>query len=75
MVISTSDYAYFAKLSYLSKEDIETQFDNDEVTDWEVINVNGGINGFQAVAFGRNKGVRRLGFNPTKARQEIKNVA
>ncbi len=56
MVISTSDYAYFAKLSYLSKEDIETRFDNDEVIDWEVINVNGGMNGFQAVAFGRNKG-------------------
>ena len=52
MVLSVDDYAYFSKLAYLPKAKIEQQLIADGKSNWKIISINGGINGFQAVAFG-----------------------
>ena len=56
MVVSVSDYAYLAKLSYLNKKEIKEQYTNILNAGWEVVDINGGANGLQAIAFGRGKG-------------------
>ena len=55
MVLSVSDYAYFAKLSY--SNDVEKELSQDMKNNgWKVVGTNGGANGLQAIAFGRGKG-------------------
>ena len=58
MVLSVSDYAYFAKLSYSNDKQnvLNDKLFQEGKEGWEVVDINGGVNGLQAIAFGRGKG-------------------